>query len=443
MTRAALRQMWDHLRAGYWFLPGLAALLTFFLAQLMYELDSRIANDLLETSRFIYSTTSEGGRTVMVGLAGTILGTAGVVFSLLTVPISVAASQFGSRLLRIYIRDEVIQFVLAIFVGTFVYCLALALALPVGEGTEGPQLATTVGLLLGLVSFGSLLALVHRVAFTLQAPNLVARASDELANVIRTSNEHMTAHTHLANDASAADELLAAQMEQEGFPIYATREGYIQDIDAELALHFATRHDLVVRLIRKPGHFVEADQLVAIVVPAGRVNKRVAANLANAYRLGDSRTPTQDIEYGINQLVEMAVRAMSRAINDPFTAITCLDHLGARLAAVAAHRPTVFRIYDANGRLRLLTDAYSFSELLDAAFNMLRRSARDNADVLLAILDAIEVIGRKANSPHYRAELLRHVCLVDAESEAGTSVAWDKERVGRRCAELSRVFGEP
>jgi uncharacterized membrane protein len=133
---------------------------------------------------------------------------------------------------------------------------------------------------------------------------------------------------------------------------------------------------------------------------------------------------------------------MSPAINDPFTAMTCLDHLGARLATIAAHPPAVGRIYDANGRLRLLTDARSYAELLDAAFNMLRRVSRDNADVLLAMLEALEVIGRKADTPNYRAELLRHTRLVEAESQAGSLVAWDKERVGRRCAELALVFGE-
>jgi uncharacterized membrane protein len=234
------------------------------------------------------------------------------------------------------------------------------------------------------------------------------------------------------------DNTLSTQLEREGVAIYATRQGYIQDIDTDLALTLATRHDLVIRLVCKPGIFVEDGQLIAIVAPAARVSSRVAANIAGSYRLGNARTPTQDVEYAVNQLVEVAVRAMSPAINDPFTAMTCLDHLGARLAVLAARPPTKAYLYDSNGRPRLLLDSISFAELLDTAFHMLRRAARDNTEVLFSLLQAIEVIGRPLCSDDYRAELLRHIQLVEAESQASSSVAWDKERVGRRCAALAQ-----
>jgi uncharacterized membrane protein len=178
------------------------------------------------------------------------------------------------------------------------------------------------------------------------------------------------------------------------------------------------------------------------------VNTRVATGIADAYRLGITHTPTQDVEYAVNQLVEVAVRAMSPAINDPFTAMNCLDYLGSGLAVIAACPPYQGHIYDANRRLRLLVDSHSFAELLDAAFDMIRRAGRENADVLLSILRAIEVIGRKAYSDDYRTALLHRVQLVGAESDASSSVAWVKERVGRRCADLlsrleARLPGNP
>jgi uncharacterized membrane protein len=272
MTRAALRQTWDRLRTSYWFLPVLAALLAFLLARLLLQLDAQLPNELLNESKLIFSTTPEEARIVMIGLAGTVLATAGIVFSLLTLPLSLVAGQFGSRLLRIYVRDGPIQFVLAVFVGTFVYCLVLAPAIPIGDGIEGPQLSTTAGLALSLVSFGSLLVLIHHIASALQAPNLVAAASRELESVIGLLIDQTNSNSEDNEPAAeAADEgAMTTQIEREGVPIYASRHGYIQDIDTEVALGLATRHDLVVHLIRKSGHFVEAGQLIAIVAPAAR-----------------------------------------------------------------------------------------------------------------------------------------------------------------------------
>ena len=159
--------------------------------------------------------------------------------------------------------------------------------------------------------------------------------------------------------------------------------------------------------------------------------------IRSCYRLGNERIPTQDVEYAINQLVEMAVRAMSAAINDPYTAMTCLDHLGAGLALYAERDGYQPYLYDSENRLRVIFDPLTFGGLLDGAFNMIRHASRDNADVLLSLLNAIERVAARSSTTEQRAELLRQVHLVQAESQAGSSIAWDQERVSRRCADLA------
>jgi len=229
--------------------------------------------------------------------------------------------------------------------------------------------------------------------------------------------------------AHSAAEPLA---ETEAYPVRGRRTGYIQYIDPEILLTLAREKDLVIQLVRKPGHYVQAGAVVALVSPAGRVDEQLARLIHRALQIGNGRTPTQDIEYAVNQLTEMAVRAMSPAINDPFTAMTCLDHVGDGLAQVIRQGEKGSHYYDQAGRLRLVMEAVTFAELLSAAFDMLRHASCDNARVLLHMLAVIDLIGHETTSPQARRLLLDHACLIEAESEAGDLIEQDRQAIQLR-----------
>ena len=169
-------------------------------------------------------------------------------------------------------------------------------------------------------------------------------------------------------------------------------------------------------------------------------NEQVIDRIRQTYLLGNLRTPIQDVEYAVMQLAEVAVRAMSPAINDPYTAMTCLHHIGAGLSLRVSQdeRPCCF--YDGDGRVRLIFEPATVGELLEAGFGILRRASRDNAQVLLAIRTAIEQIAHNAQQPEVRAELRQQVRLVEAESRASAAVDWDRERIHQRCTELADLL---
>jgi len=445
MVRVYLRWVWDRLRTSYWFVPLVMAVLAVLLAQLMLWIDARIPDETLSGYKVIFNQNTEQARVTLTSLAGTLLSTAGIVFTLLTLPLSSAASQFGSRLLRLYLRDRTTQSVLGVFVATFVYCLAVVLAIPPAhDEPDAPQLAATVGLLLSLTAFASLLVLIHHIATSLQAPNVAAAAGAELRHVVSASILPSRRRPVAEQPAMAGTDppSLPALVEREGYPIYSDGTGYIEEVDPDLAIPLANKRNLVVRLVRKPGDFVQAGDRIALAWPPQDADQEVIGQIRSCYRLGDGRNPTQDIEYAVNQLVEMAVRAMSAAINDPYTAMTCLDHLGAGLAVYAEGTSPDPHLYDSENRLRVIFDPLAFSGLLDGAFNMIRHASRDNADVLLRLLDAIERVAARSSTADQRAELLRQVRLVEAESQAGSSIAWDQERVGRRCADLAAKLSD-
>jgi uncharacterized membrane protein len=406
------------------------------LAWLLYWVDGLIPNENLQTSRIVLSGTPGELRAMLIGMAGTILATAGVVFTLLTLPLSTVAAQYGSRLLRVFLGDRTTQLVLGTFVATFVYCLAAALSIPPEEvEPNGPQVTATIGLLLMLATFSSLILLVQHISTMLQAPNIAAAAGAELREVVLAEIPDETASDdHSINRSEFSEDSL---VEKDGYAVRVKRAGSIQYIDPEMLLVIAREHDLIIRLLRKPGSIVWRGGRVALVWPATRVNRELDREIRDAFRIGNGRTPTQDIAYAVNQLVEMAVRAMSPAINDPFTAMTCLDHIGEGLKLFIQQGEKRPFLYDRDGRLRLIVEPITFNELLDGAFNMLRHASCDNASVLLHMLGVIDAIGQETgkdcpNKDQVHKELIRHIDLILAESQAGALIEQDRRLIQRR-----------
>jgi uncharacterized membrane protein len=412
------------------------------LAWVMYWLDDLIPNEALQDSRFILAGTANEMRSAMLSIASTVLATAGVVFTLLTLPLSTVAAQYGSRLLRLFLGDRTTQIVLGMFVATFVYCMAAALSIPpAAVEREAPQLTATVGLYLMLATFAMLILLVQHVSTMLQAPNIAAAAGADLLEVVRAEiaggGSHHADGVDELESTPGAEGTPADLAEPESCPVRVTATGYIQYIDPSAILGLAQEKRLVVRLLHKPGHFVRLGAVVALVWPAGRVDEQVVKLIRRAYQIGNVRTPTQDTEYAVNQLTEMAVRAMSPAINDPFTAMTCLDHIGAGLVDFIRRGDKGSHYFDRHGRLCLVLEPVTFAALLSAAFDMLRHASCDNASVLLHMLEVIDLIGQETQFSEVRRQLLRHVSLIRAESQAGALIEQDRQRIARSSDALS------
>jgi uncharacterized membrane protein len=436
MRRVTTRATWDNLRVSFWFAPAVMALIAIPLAWVLYGLDRQVPNELLQSSRLVISGGPDDLRLMLVSIATSVLATAGVVFTLLTLPLSTVAAQYGSRLLRVFLGDRTIQVVLGMFVGTFVYCVAAAMTiLPADIEPDGPQLMATVGLVLMMATFGTLILLVQHISTMLQAPNIAAAAGAELLDMVGVENPSENKIEDNQPQIGQAPRIV--MVETEAYPIKAKEVGYIQTLDPDILLTLAREKDLVIRLLHKPGDYVWEGRVVAQVWPANKVNERLEKQLRRSIRIGNQRTPTQDVECAVNQLVEMAVRAMSPAINDPFTAMTCLDHIGNGLSLFAQQGGENINTYDWDGQLRLVFEPFSFEELLMAAFDMLRHAGCDNAAVLSHILEVIDAIGRDVNSPEMRLQLRRHVLLVQSESRAGALTEADRQRIDESAAALA------
>lgn len=425
---------WDELRTNFWFLPSVMVAGGVVLSLVTIHLDRATVNvNWIAALGWAFTRGPEGSRAVLSTVAGSMMTITSVAFSITVVALQLASSQFGPRLLRNFMRDRINQIALGTFLATFTYCL---LVLRTVNGTEDepfvPHTAVTIGLLMALASLGVLIFFFHNAAASIQADNVIAAVSSELHQAI-----HRLYPDQLGEGAPAEGVRgdLPADFDRESRPVYSERDGYIQAIDVDGLLEQAVERDLILQINQRPGKFVINGGEVARVWPGDRLDDDLADAIRGAFYLGAQRNLTQDIEFAIDQIVEVAVRALSPGINDPFTAIVCVDRLGAALCELADREiPSPFRYQD--DRLRIVTDSSTAAGIVDAAFNQVRQFARGNVAVTIRQLEAIAAIAGRTRDPVFLASLARHADLIHRGSQDAIPEPWDRQEVDQRYREV-------
>jgi uncharacterized membrane protein len=411
--RTRLRYFWETLRGSFWFLPAILTVAAVALSFLTVALDRELAEEGELALGWTYRGGPDGARGVLSTIAASMITVAGVVFSITVVALTLASSQFGPRLLRNFIRDRGNQFVLGTFVATFVYCL---LALRTVNGTEGstfvPEVAVTVGVAMALISLGVLIYFIHHVAVSIQASNVVARvASETLATVNDLYPEEL--------GEGVGPEADPPRPPPHAATVPAASAGYVLGVDADALLRLAVERDLVVYLPHPPGQFVlPGDPLMRVLGPAGNLDDGARDALRGAVVLGPSRTGFRDVEFALLQLTEIAVRALSPGVNDPFTAVECVDRIGEAFARLAGRGfPSPLR-QGPDGRLRVVAPGVTFPKLLAGSFDPVVRHGRGSPLVLAAVLRGVAAIASQAVRPADRAALAGLVARVSRAADA-------------------------
>ena len=384
-----------------------------FMAVGAVALDKASTEGWLQRWSWIYSGGAEGASNLLGTVAGSMIAIAGTVFSMTLVALSLASSQLGPRLLRNFMRDTANQVVLGTFVATFLYCmLVLRTIRHADEVGFVPHLAVSLGLLLATVSIGVLIYFIHHVSVSIQADEVVARVGREIdSGIDRLFPAPLgRAESELSNPPRNAE--LPPAFEREARPVGSPADGYLQLIDADALMSLAQEEDLLLRLERRPGHYLVKGRAMVMVWPKDRVTDDLVQRMQAAFVLGDQRTAGQDVEFSFQQLVEIAVRALSPGINDPFTAIACVDRLGSGLCRLAQRDVPSAQRFDADGRLRLVAPGASFAGVVDTAFNQIRQCARSNPAVSIRLLEAIaQIAGRLRCAPNADC-LQRHAEMI-------------------------------
>jgi uncharacterized membrane protein len=386
-----------------WFLPTLMALAAFGLSRAMIAVD-RGRGDA-EPSEWFYGGGADGARAVLTSIAGSMIGIAGITFSITIVALTLASSQFGPRLQRNFMRDRGNQFVLGTYVATFLYCLvALLHVRSVEESLFVPHASITVGIVLALASLGVLIYFIHHVAQSIRASHVIELVGRDLDRAIARFAERGFGARR--SDPEPGDDDAERLFPADGPTVEAASGGYVQAIDMDGLVEAAGRAGGAFRVARRPGHRVYPGE--ALVLATVDVPEEVARRVRGAFVLGSERTGEQDVEFAALQLVEVAVRALSPGINDPFTAIHCVDRLGLSVARLAASPPPPLRHRDEERTLRVVADFEVFEGFADAAFDQIRQHARGDVAVLIRLLETLEALGRRTEGGQ-RAPLRSHL----------------------------------
>lgn len=397
------------LGASFWFIPSLMAAAAVAAALGMVALDQRVTAEWLKSWGWAYSGGAQGATAVLQIIGGSMITIAGVVFSLTLVALSLASSQFGSRLLRNFMRDTMTQVVLGTFVATFLYCLLVLRTIRRAEELLFvPHLSVTLGVVLAMANMAVLIYFIHHVAVSIQADEIVSRVGAELVDGIDRMFPEQTSRGAARAAADPADAGFPAQFDQEARPIPGDSDGYVQIVDTNALVLLARRENVVLRMERRPGHYVVRGAPLVMAWPPDRVTDRLAARVNSAFVFGNQRTAAEDVEFAVQELVEIAVRALSPGINDPFTAIVCVDRLGSALCHLARRdMPSPYRL-DEEGTLRVIASPSTFAGIVDGALNQIRQSARNSAAVTVRLLEVIAVVGTATEDPERRRVLRRH-----------------------------------
>ncbi len=433
MKYAKLAKLWDSLHSSFWFVPTLMVLLAIALSFITIWIDQRGEANLVENIGWAYSLGPSGSRAILSAIAGSMVTVATTAFSITIVALQLASSQFGPRLLRNFMQDTGNQIVLGTFISTFVYSLMVLRTVNGVEKDEFvPHLAVSIGIGLAIASVGVLIYFIHHSASSIQVDQIIKQVGDDLDVAIdRLFPERIgqSASKQVQEESLPA---IPDDFDRVASPIKTIVGGYIQAIDDKQLMQIAKENNLLLRVQQRPGRFVIQGSELVQVFPEEKVNKKLAVQINDAFILGSRRSEQQDVEFPLDQLVEIAVRALSPGINDPFTAIRCIDQLSAALCHLSQREiPSPYR-YDDHDQLRIIVEPISFTDAMDAAFNQIRQYGKSSVAVTMRLLEAIAAIALFTHKTSDRTTLQRHADMIERGSKDGIAEELDYENVKER-----------
>jgi len=386
---AQLYKLWNDLRGSYWFMPTLMSLAAAILSFVMTAIDGAIGNGWVDVVPWVYRIQAEGARGLLTTVAGSMIGVAGVTFSITIAALSYTTSTLGPRLLTNFMNDTGNQITLGTFVSTFVYCLLALRTVQAGDDGAAfvPHLSLLVAMGFAIASLAVLIYFIHHITESLHVSNVVGNVAHDLDAALAS----FSVRADQARDKPPT--YLPADFSESAVAITSDNHGYIQNLVHTTLVRQAAAHDLVLRLERAPGDFVADGQTLLWAWPPTRIDEDIAATLTGAYALGRQRTQSQDVGFLVNELVEIAARALSPGINDPYTAMGCMDWLAAALIRLAREDIGSLHYFDSDDRLRLWVPAFNFRTLTLAVFDQLRPYFASDRNAALHMLEHIGAIG--------------------------------------------------
>ncbi len=423
---ARRRVLWDYLAGALWVLPTVSVVAFLLAGALLSRVSVDPGSPLWPLA---FQGTAEDARGILVVVSATMITVTGLVFALTIVALQIASGQYSPRLLRNFMRDRGTQVVLSVFVGAFAYSTAglhtVGIQRAGGEAFV-PRLAVSGSLLLGLASVGVLIYFIHHLAHSIQIDAIMSTVERETRWVIE--DVYPDQPGYLESEERCPDPPAWAVV------LPAGHSGYLQAVQAEFLVRAAADHDVVIRLARQVGDHVVEGTPLAFTWRRGADQspvdlQLVQAALEDAVAIGFERTMVQDVPFGLRRLVDIGNKALSPAINDPYTGIQALHHLSVLLCMLAGRRLGDRLYHDEQGTLRVAVPLPQFVDYLRLGTAQIRRSGAKEPAVARSLIQLLKDVGGSAVSDDRRRACARHIWLVLEDAKRETAQPADVEAV--------------
>lgn len=396
---------------SFWFIPVVIIIISIFLATGVIILDQEVPMSQDGLGKYFFVNSADSARSILSTISGAMIGVAGTVFSVTLVALTLASSQFGPRLIKNFMYVRLNQVVLGSYVATYLYCLFVLNAIKENDAyTFMPVLSILFAIIAALFNIILLIIFIHQIATSIQADKVISEISEVIHKQLKTLYPSKIGDALENEKISIVDNIKSKYLKV--IAVKSQKSGYLQYVDCESLLKVVISNDALFELHYRPGdHLVEGIEIGKVYVNKDLEEKEIQ-KICNQFVIGKTKDGDQDLEFSIHQMVEIAARALSPGVNDPYTAMTCIDNLTATMCHMSQiDFPSKYRI-DAEKTLRIIANTTDFEGLLDAAFNQIRQFSAGSPAVIIRLMEAqIIIYGFVTKESHIKA-VMKHAKMI-------------------------------
>lgn len=395
----------------FWFIPVLIIIISIFLSVSLVIIDQEFTFSQDGLGKYFFVTSADSARSILSTISGAMIGVAGTVFSVTLVALTLASSQFGPRLIKNFMYVRLNQVVLGSYVATYLYCLFVLNAIKEGDDyTFIPVISILVAIITALVNIILLIIFIHKIATSIQADKVISDISEVIYKQVNSLYPNKMGEALESDKIDIVDIIKTKYINS--IAIKSPKSGYIQYIDSEALLKIVSSYDALLELFFRPGDYLVEGIEIGKLYFNNDLNKEQIEEICNQFVIGKTKVADQDLEFSIHQMVEIASRALSPGVNDPYTAITCIDNLTATTCRFSQIEfPSKYRIDDKQN-LRIVANTTDFEGLLNASFNQIRQFSAGSPAVIIRLMEAQITIYGFVKKEKYKKAVRKHATMI-------------------------------
>jgi uncharacterized membrane protein len=428
-----VRFLWEELMGSFWFIPILIILFSIGLASTLIYFDRTVDIESMGVLRNILTESADSARSVLSTISGAMIGVAGTVFSITLVALTLATSQFGSRLLKNFMHERLNQVVLGTYVSTYVYCLIILNVIKDNDNEVFiPTLSILVAILAAIGNIILLIVFIHHISISIQASKVISDISSSLMkNIESIFSEELDEEnpTGTSNTESLDHYTKEFPHSKE---LKSPKSGYLQYLYNESLFKVAKKNEYIIVTLHRIGSYIVKNQPIITLYSKTEFTEKSVISFEDHMILGNSRTTQRDAEHSIHQMVEIACRALSPGINDPFTAISCIDNLTSTLCYLTEVKfPSKYK-FDEEDQLRYVHKPLTYQGALDAAFLQIRQFSKGSPSVVIRLMEAMITIYNYTHHNIHKKAVREHAEMIMKVAENSFEESHDLEDIRKR-----------